>query len=733
MTTVSPFCRLVPTFLAGCAVAAAAAPAAPRLELRAAAERVGMGRTLQVEAQLQPLPGNAAQGWLLLPYLDGKRWGHHEYSDAEGRAVFRIPLPVPGQYSLRVEAVPPRPPAVESWIWAPETRDRQTVFLQHGFEVPAGVSGAALWLAVDDQAEVWLDGNAVAQVGGWSAVKPVALLAETLRQGSHVLSIRAENGLGPAAVLVRLEVQTPAGGQVVASGPDWRVFETAPPAWPALAPGAGGPARRLGSIDEGPWSGSLGPWPTRQDRARLFTGAELPADATVSEALRVQVEPRPLDRIPADPEHLIGVQWEPWFTPQACWWQTAYAVPLMGFYHSNDPRVTRQHVIWLVEAGVDFLIADWTNHLWDKQHWADRDPGADSIVQATTRALETLADMRDEGIAVPKMVLYPGLNNGPSTTLGAINEELEWIHREYLQNPRFHDLFLWYQGKPLVLIHNGAGPDWIQAHPGPTLDERFFTVRWHGSQHQINRLHERGYWSWMDGSLEPMLTLRDGRPECLTVSVGFFADGGWLAPSAYGRRGGWTLVESFKAALKHRPTVIQLHQFNEFAGQPEGQGYGPKHDVYLDSYSVEFSDDLEPVSLTAPAYRGAGGWGFLYLNLTRALVDLYRQPKPRTTVLALARPGFMERLTGDSTEVVWTWAGRPPESFTLLLDGRPVLTGVQGPTARLDLRGLPPGRHTVRLLAPGAVSRYRLSWTDDAPRLTDLEPASAETPFVIER
>ena len=103
--------------------------------------------------------------------------------------------------------------------------------------------------------------------------------------------------------------------------------------------------------------------------------------------------------------------------------------------------------------------------------------------------------------------------------------------------------------------------------------------------------------------------------------MAFFPPGGWLSEYAYGRRGGWTYVESFKHALRVKPRFIEIHQFNEFAGQPEGHGYGPNKDVYVDSYSVELSDDIEPVSLTAPAYRGEGAWGFFYLNLTRALAQ----------------------------------------------------------------------------------------------------------------
>jgi hypothetical protein len=34
---------------------------------------------------------------------------------------------------------------------------------------------------------------------------------------------------------------------------------------------------------------------------------------------------------------------------------------------------------------------------------------------------------------------------------------------------------------------------------------------------------------------------------------------------------------------------------DEFAGQTEGQGYGPAHDIYGDEYNLEFSDDPQRV------------------------------------------------------------------------------------------------------------------------------------------
>jgi hypothetical protein len=48
-----------------------------------------------------------------------------------------------------------------------------------------------------------------------------------------------------------------------------------------------------------------------------------------------------------------------------------------------------------------------------------------------------------------------------------------------------------------------------------------------------------GFWSWMDGTVAPLpTTLANGTVEALTVTPAFFANGGWLAPGAYGKWGG---------------------------------------------------------------------------------------------------------------------------------------------------------------------------------------------------
>ena len=104
------------------------------------------------------------------------------------------------------------------------------------------------------------------------------------------------------------------------------------------------------------------------------------------------------------------------------------------------------------------------------------------------------------------------------------------------------------------------------------LDPRF-TIRYPGAQQDHTRTNELGLWSWMDHQV-PAVTLKDGRPEGMTVCVGSFGPGGWLVPDARGRRNGATFVVDWRHALAVRPAFLQVRQFHEFAGQPDGQPVG---------------------------------------------------------------------------------------------------------------------------------------------------------------
>ena len=66
-----------------------------------------------------------------------------------------------------------------------------------------------------------------------------------------------------------------------------------------------------------------------------------------------------------------------------------------------------------------------------------------------------------------------------------------------------------------------------------------------------------------------------GEPAFVVAPVAAHIDdqGVAVGEEAHGRRQGWTYLESFKTALKHRPKVVLLHQFNESAGQEPGNAF----------------------------------------------------------------------------------------------------------------------------------------------------------------
>ncbi|HOZ49462.1 MAG TPA: hypothetical protein PLO37_24020 [Candidatus Hydrogenedentes bacterium] len=710
--------------------------------VRADRDRVAMGRTVQVEVTVRTDDGAPAAGVIVLPYVNGKRWGAHERSDDAGRVTIPLPLPNPGEAAIAAEAIEPPDDTIQ-WIWASEAAEDQRMEFETSFTVEGDVRAATLRVAVDDSCEAYLNGESVGTAANWSDPHVFEGIERHLRQGVNQLCLKAHNGTGPAGIVAALTIETDAGERVIGTDGTWTCRAT--------AEAAVAPVRVLGPVGEtGPWADAMGHWPGVIDRKRLFVGQPPVAGAQLSKPVTVHVDRRAIE-VYEDPDHLIGMQWEPWFTPKNAYWQTAQAVPVIGFYDSTDRDVIRQHALWLMDAGVNFIFVDWSNHIWGKQHWSERFPNADEIIHATTVTLEAYADMRDEGLPVPKVVIMPGLSNGPPATMEALDEENAWIYENYNANPRFDGLWVIYEGKPLLVPLDCA---YLAARPEtPPVDDTHFTIRWMGTQFQMTDGEDFGYWSWMDGCLYPVVTYHDGKAEVVTPTPAYFGNGGWLYPEARGRRGGTTYIESFKAALSSRPKFVLLHQFNEFAGQPEGAGYGENHDIYVDSYSVELSDDFEPVSLTAPGYRGDnGGWGFYYLNLTQALVRLFHQTELRDTILAVHPPDRNAVVSEGYLDIEWAVIGREPESYTVLLDGKVVAEDLyaassghsgcyssgevneaakaEALTYRLELAEVSDGPHTLTVLAESASTRFALSYTELDVPLDEGVPTRVDVPFV---
>lgn len=555
---------------------------AEALTIKTNLSTVQMGRSIQVTAHLQLKRGASGKGYLLLPYVNRRRWGAQERTDTDGNATFLLPLPNPGDAHIQVIAVKVEP---KNWM---------------------GIS----------------------------------------------------------------------------------------------------------------------------DRNLLMVGNLMPAKGNLhSNEIDIKVQRRQMPKLPND-DHLFCIQYENWFGRSS--WKTAEAVPLVGFYDSHNEDVIRQHILWFVDMGINSIMLDWSNHLWSDTSWNQRGEEARTIISNTTFFLEVLAKMRNEGVDVPKVVLMPGLSNGPPATMNALNEELDWIYQNYILNPMFKGLFQIYDGKPLMIIldtgaiGNKKGTaesafrvpffkqtlalskselDAFRAAQGP-VDDTHFTIRFMSSQNQLTKHNELGYWSWMDGQINPLVTYHNGKPEAITVTPSFFGAEGWKAPDAYGRLGGTTYTETFKDALKYRPRVIFLHQFNEFTGQSKGHGYGNYKDCFLDEYNVDLSDDIEPVSLTAHGYRGdKGGWGFYYLNLTHALLNIFRGEAKGITILTAKPP----KISKGNIKLEWSFIGVPPKSYTISIDNNIILKDIKKTLYEISEKGLATGIHTITITANGVHTHYALS------------------------
>jgi hypothetical protein len=238
-----------------------------------------------------------------------------------------------------------------------------------------------------------------------------------------------------------------------------------------------------------------------------------------------------------------------------------------------------------------------------------------------------------------------------------------------------------------------------------------------GTQLQDNHGEQCGMWSWMDGTIRQVVTRRDGKAEETIVTPSCFTmhptkgnvSGGWTDPSATGRDHGAPYIESWKVALENHPKFIQIHQWNEFAGQPDDPNVTVGHGMYGDEYNVEFSDDMEPTRSDSVTYRDHGGWGYYYMNMTKALISLYRGETPGITVMALSGPSQPAIVKENKLTLSWKTVGAQPAGYTLKLDGEKVAGGIHGETYILDLSSVAAGKHRAELVAEGVYTYFDLA------------------------
>ena len=439
-------------------------------------------------------------------------------------------------------------------------------------------------------------------------------------------------------------------------------------------------------------------------------------------------------QVVASQDSLIGIQYEPWFYgPQS--WKTAEALPLLGKY-TTDPPTVEKHFAEFEQLGFDWLLLDWSNMLRMQPAWEQHVGETHRLEDKTAGVFETARELRRQGKYAPRLVFMLGLQNGLPVPDGVerLNGMLAWLKQNYLDRPEYKDLWLYDGGKPLLtilFITRDSCADLKATIAAGKLHTQEWTVRWMASQLQDTHAEQCGMWSWMDGVIPQVLTRRDGAPEELVVTPAAFQlpAKGWTAPSAIARDHGVPYLESWKAVFAFRPKYVQVHQWNEFAGHEQGSQI-PGSQVYGDEYNAQLSDDLEPTDPQACAYRGCGGWGYYYYNLTRAIISLYRGTTPDITVLALSGPTDPVDASASSLDLHWAFLGKAPSSYSISLDGKVVASSLGGSAYKLDLTHLAQGKHSVQLTAAKVHTFFSLDASQPATLSGKPLPVTAEVTFV---
>ncbi|RMI45001.1 hypothetical protein EBN88_04215 [Streptomyces triticirhizae] len=271
--------------------------------------------------------------------------------------------------------------------------------------------------------------------------------------------------------------------------------------------------------------------------------------------------------------------------------------PERGYYRGDDAGVLRHHFRQLAEARIDFIAIDATNI--NGQPDADSE---DSYYQPTRVLLEAMRAHRDSGEATPFVVPWV------STRADAADPAASGLatHDRFYASGEWQDLFVQYQGKPLLLTTDTL-PD--------VLAERFTLRKMWGLQQQ---LAERE-WSFLQ-EYPQNVGMDGGVPEqvavCAALQKSYMTD-----PSAIARRGGRTMREQWRHAFSVRPRVTMLTWWNEWIAQRFEDEQGNAR--FVDAYDASLSRDIEPMDPSQP-----GSHGDLYYRWTRQYVAAYEDHQP---------------------------------------------------------------------------------------------------------
>jgi hypothetical protein len=181
-------------------------------------------------------------------------------------------IPRGGEYVFRVPPggrfPPPRPQAwAAAWVWTPEQWQAagSKCFARKTFELSCRPTRADIWIAVDNNCRLYVNGRLVGAGGGWQPAQRHNI-TRYLEAGRNVIAVECTNADGPGGLLAEAVISQEAKGPPlrIATGADWKVAPAAPQGWsaPGFDDSAWQAAQVITRPPAGPW-GDIEPAPDR--------------------------------------------------------------------------------------------------------------------------------------------------------------------------------------------------------------------------------------------------------------------------------------------------------------------------------------------------------------------------------------------------------------------------------------------------------------------------------------
>ena len=274
-----------------------------------------------------------------------------------------------------------------------------------------------------------------------------------------------------------------------------------------------------------------------------------------------------------------------------------WAEPALGYYRSDNKQVIRTHMTQLADAGVDFIIVDQT--YMNKDRTISEWEWELFITEPCTALLDTIVEMRAEGLKTPYVVFWSG---SFSETGWAVVERL---YRDVYSVQKWKDCFVYWEGNLFQLLTRT---------PSTPMSGMNLTVRemW-GLEQNLGA--EK--WSFLQHLNEPIKSY-DGYTEQMCVCTAAQRDYMSNAATAQGREHGIFMYSQWYHAFKERPKVVSITWWNEWTAQRIPMSDGKTYH-FTDNYNQEYSRDIEPM-------KGGHGdqyylWMKEYIRSYRALED----------------------------------------------------------------------------------------------------------------